>query len=162
MPENSSLLTTSKKKITDMSSYRSSAHVFLRCKYHLVWTPKYRYKILTGAVGKELYRSIYILCNMKDCEILELNVQPDHVHLVVMIPPKLSISTLMGVLKGRTAIRLYNKFPHIRKKLWGNHFWARGYSADTVGVNEEIIRRYVRHQDKKDQEYEQQMELLQD
>lgn len=75
-----------------MSSYRSSAHVFWRCKYHLVWTPKYRYKILTGAVGKELYRSIYILCNMKDCEVLELNVQPDHVHLVVMVPPKLSIS----------------------------------------------------------------------
>lgn len=98
-----------------MSSYRSSAHVFWRCKYHLVWTPKYRYKILTGAVGKELYRSIYILCNMKDCEVLELNVQSDHVHLVVMMPPKLSISTLMGVLKGRSAIRLYNKFPHIRK-----------------------------------------------
>lgn len=162
MPENSSLLTTSKKEITDMSSYRSSAHVFWRCKYHLIWTPEYRYKVLTGAVGKELYRSVYILCNMKDCEVLELNVQPDHVHLVVMIPPKLSISTLMVVLKGRTAIRLYNKFPHIRKKLWGNHFWARGYFADTVGVNEEIIRRYVRHQDKKDQEYEQQMALLQD
>ncbi|GAB7209018.1 hypothetical protein OS31_05220 [Dickeya oryzae] len=93
---------------------------------------------------------------------MELNVQSDHVHLVVMIPPKLSISTLMGVLKGRSAIRLYNKFPHIRKKLWGNHFCARGYFADTVGVNEEIIRRYVKHQDKKDQEYEQQMELLQD
>ncbi len=92
-----------------MSSYRSSAHVFWRCKYHLVWTPKYRYKILTGAVGKELYRSIYILCNMKDCEILELNVQSDHVHLVVMMPPKLSLSTLMGVLKGRSA-----KFPNAK------------------------------------------------
>lgn len=76
-------------------------------------------------------------------------------------PAKFSISTLMGVLKGRSAIRLYIKFPYIRKKPWGNHFWARGYFVDTVGVNEEIIRRYVRHQDKKDQEYEQQMELLQ-
>ncbi len=99
---------------------------------------------------------------MKDCEVLELNIQPDHVHLVVIVPPKLSILTLMGVLKGRSAIRLYNRFPHIRKKLWGNHFWARGYFVDTVGVNEEIIRRYVKHQDKKDQEIEQQMELLQD
>ncbi|MBI0278583.1 IS200/IS605 family transposase (plasmid) [Hafnia alvei] len=145
-----------------MSSYRSSVHVFWRCKYHLAWTSKYRYKILTGRVGKELYRSIYILCNMKDCEILELNAQLDHVHLVVMIPPKLSISTLMGVLKGRTAIRLYNKkFSHIRKKLWGNHFWVREYFADTVGVNGDIIRRYVRHQDKKDKEYEQQIALLQ-
>lgn len=68
----------------------------------------------------------------------------------------------MGVLKGRSAIRLYNKFPHIRKKLWGNHFWAGEYFVDRVGVNEEIIRQYVRHQDKKSQGYEQQMELLQD
>lgn len=142
-----------------MGDYRSSSHVYWRCKYHIVWTPKYRFKILKGNVGKELYRSIYILCNMKDCEVLELNVQPDHVHLVVIVPPKVSISTWMGVLKGRSAIRLFNKFPHIRKKLWGNHFWARGYFVDTVGVNEEMIRRYVRHQDKKDQEYEAQLEL---
>ncbi|GHY00077.1 IS1004 transposase [Vibrio cholerae] len=125
-----------------MGDYRSSSHVYWRCKYHIVWTPKFR--------------------NMKDCEVLELNVQPDHVHLVAIIPPKVSISTLMGVLKGRSAIRLFNKFPHIRKKLWGNHFWARGYFVDTVGVNEEIIRRYVRHQDKKELEQEQQLELLRD
>ncbi|EGR4484842.1 IS200/IS605 family transposase, partial [Vibrio cholerae] len=81
---------------------------------------------------------------------------------VAIIPPKVSISTLMGVLKGRSAIRLFNKFPHIRKKLWGNHFGARGYFVDTVGVNEEIIRRYVRHQDKKELEQEQQLELLRD
>ncbi|MEZ8284201.1 IS200/IS605 family transposase [Vibrio splendidus] len=143
-----------------MGDYRSSSHVYWRCKYHIVWTPKYRCKILKDRVGKELYRSIYILCNMKDCEVLELNVQLDHVHLVVIIPPKLSISSLLGVLKGRTAIRLFNKFPHIRKKLRGNHFWARGYFVDTVGVNEEIIRRYVRHQDKQDIEYEQQLQLL--
>ncbi|HAT3548708.1 TPA: IS200/IS605 family transposase, partial [Serratia marcescens] len=65
-----------------MGLYRSSSHVFWRCKYHLVWTPKYRFKILRDKVGKELYRTIYILCNMKDCEVLELNIQPDHVHLV--------------------------------------------------------------------------------
>lgn len=94
--------------------------------------------------------------------MLELNIQPDHVYLVVIVPPKLSISTLMGVLKGRSAICLYNRFPDIRKKLWGNHFWARGYFVDTVGVNEEIIRWYVRHQDKKDQEIDQPLELLQD
>ena len=118
--------------------------------------------VLSGALGKELYRAVYILCNMNDCEVLELKVQPDHVHLDVMIPPKLSSSTLMGVLNGRTAIRLSNTMPHIRKPLCGKHLWARGYFADTGGVNEEIIRRYVRHQDKKDQEYEQQMALLQD
>lgn len=76
------------------------------------------------------------------------------------IGPQTPISTLMGHLKGRSAIRLYNRFPHIRKKLWGNHFWSRGYFVDTVGVNEEIIRRYVRHQEKMEQTHEQQMELL--
>jgi putative transposase len=73
--------------------------------------------------------------------------------------PLQSVSTLMGVLKGRSAIRLFNKLPHVRKKLWGNSFWARGYFVDTVGVNEEIIRRYVRHQDKQDQEHEAQLSL---
>lgn len=118
-----------------------------------------RSTVLKWNLGEELYRSIYILCNMKGCEVLELNVQIDHVHLVVIIPLKLSVSTLMGVLKGRSAIRLFNKFPHVRKKLWGNSFWARGYFVDTVGVNEEIIRRYVRHQDKQDQEHEAQLSL---
>ncbi|WP_234418594.1 IS200/IS605 family transposase [Dongshaea marina] len=126
----------------------------------MVWTPKYRFKILRNKIGKELYRSIYILCNMKECEVLELNIQYDHVHLVVIAPPKLSISGLMGTLKGRTAIRLFNKFLHIRKKQWGNHFWARGYFVDTIGVNEVIIRRYVRHQDKQDIEHERQLGLL--
>ncbi|EGQ7977808.1 IS200/IS605 family transposase [Vibrio cholerae] len=145
-----------------MGDYRSSSHVYWRCKYRIIWTPKFRFKILKGNVAKELNRSIYILCNMKDCEVLDLNVQLDHVHLVAIIPPKVSIPTLMGVLKSRNTIRLFNKFPHIRKKLWGNHFWARSYFVDTVGVNEEIIRRYVRHQDKNELEQEQQLELLRD
>lgn len=130
MSENSFLLTASKKEITDMSSYISSAHVFWCCKYHLVWTPKYRDKILTGAVGKKLYRSVYILCNMKDCEALELNVQPDHVHLVVMLPPKVSISTLMGVLKGRTAIRLTISF-RIYERSSGVIIFGRGDTLQT-------------------------------
>lgn len=132
-----------------MSRYESASHVFYRCQYHIVWTPKYRYKILTGNLGKELYRSIYVYCSMKRCTVVELNVQIDHVHLVVRTPPNVSVSELMGVLKGRTAIRLFNKFPYLRKKkLWGNHFWQRGYFVDSVGANEEIIRRYVRHQGK--------------
>ncbi|HGU1078409.1 TPA: IS200/IS605 family transposase, partial [Escherichia coli] len=125
----------------------------------MVWTLKYRFRILRDKLGKELYRTIFILCGIKDCEALELNVQPDHMHLVVIVLPKISISTLMGQLKDRSAIRLYNRFLHIGKKLWGNHFWSRGYFVDTVGGNEEIIRRYVRYQEKMEQTYEQQMEL---
>lgn len=142
-----------------MSDYRSSSHVYWRYKYHIVWTPKFRFKILKGAIGKELYRTIYILCNIKDCEVLELKVQVDHVHLVVIIPPKLSIATPMGHLKGRSAIKLFNKCPHLRKKLWGNRFWCRGYFADTIGINEQIIRRYVKHQDKTELEVERQLEM---
>ncbi|SLY86510.1 IS1004 transposase [Klebsiella pneumoniae] len=110
-----------------MGLYRSSSHVYWRCKYHIVRTPKYRFRLLKDKLCKELYRAIYILYGIKDYEVLELNVQPDHVHLVVIVPPKISISTLMGHLKDRSAIRLYNRFPYIRKTLWGNHFWSRGY-----------------------------------
>ena len=139
-----------------MSRYESVSHVFYRCQYHIVWTPKYRYKILRGKVGKDLYRSIYVFCNMKKCRVVELNVQADHVHLVVRTPPSISVSDLMGTLKGRTAIRLFKNFPYLRKKkLWGNHFWQRGYFVDTVGINEDIIRRYVRQQEKVEKDAEQ-------
>jgi putative transposase len=98
---------------------------------------------------------------MKNCKVVELNVQIDHVHLVVRLPPSLSISGYMGFVKGRTAIRLFNKFPYLRKKkLWGNHFWRRGYFVDSVGMNEEIIRRYVRHQDRVGKEEEERQMLL--
>lgn len=103
-----------------MGLYRSSSHVYWRCKYHIVWTPKYRFRLQKDKLGKELYRTIYILCGIKDCEVLELNVQPDHVHLVVIVPPKISISTLMGHLKGRSAIRLYN--PSHKKEALGQSF----------------------------------------
>lgn len=122
MSEYLCLLTTSKRRPTDMGLYRSSSHVSWCCKYQIVWMPKYRFRILKDKLGKELYRTIYIRCGIKDCEVLELNVQPDHVHLVVIIPPKISISTLIGHLKGCRAIRLYNRFPHIRKKLWETIF----------------------------------------
>jgi putative transposase len=96
-----------------------------------------------------VYRQIWILSEQLKIQIIELNVQLDHVHLLVKIPPKLSVSEVMGHLKGRTAIRLFSKFPYLRKhKLWGNHFWAKGYCVDTVGVNAEMIRKYVKYQEK--------------
>ena len=88
------------------------------------------------------------------CEVVELNVQADHVHLLVKVPPKLS--GLMGILKGRTAIRLFSVFPFLKKRLyWGNHFWAKGYCVDTVGLNGEMIQKYVRFQEKEEQHQEQ-------
>jgi len=84
----------------------------------------------------------------QEVEVLELNIQPDHVHLVCSIPPKLSVSDFMGILKGKTAIMLFKSYPSLRKKpYWGNHFWSRGYFVSTVGVDEERVKRYVKYQE---------------
>lgn len=127
-----------------------------QCTYHLVWVPKYRYRILTGAIQELVERDLRVLCEWKDVEVLELSVQPDHVHLVASIPPKLSVSTVMGFLKGKLAIKVLKSYPQLRqKRYWGNHFWARGYFVSTVGVDEELIRRYVRYQEEKERQEEQ-------
>ncbi len=126
-----------------MGLYRSSSHVYLALQIPHSLDAEVPLQDLKDKLGKELYRTIYILCGIKIGEVLELNIQPDHVHLVVIIPPKISISTLMGHLKAEARSGSTIVFPHIRKKLWGNHFWSRGYFVDTVGVNEEIIRRYI-------------------
>jgi putative transposase len=95
-------------------------------------------------------------CQQLGCQIVEMNVQVDHVHLLVKVVPKLSISDLMGVLKGRSAIRLCNAFPSLRKRpYWGNHFWAKGYCVDTVGLNSEMIQKYVRFQEKEEHDQQQ-------
>ena len=139
-----------------MSRFRKLTHAVWHCKYPIIWTPKYRFRVLEGETGKEVEGCIRAFTQERSSEVLELNVQRDHVHLVALVPPKVSISELMGRLKGRTAIRILKKHPELRKKrYWGNHFWAPGYCVDTIGLNEEMIRRYVRYQEKKEREVEQ-------
>ncbi len=139
-----------------MAKYRKLSHVVYRCEYHIVFVPKYRYRILTGALGESVERDIRTLCEWREVEVMELSVQPDHVHLVCSVPPKLSISAFMGLLKGKLAIKIFRSHPKLKQKLyWGNHFWARGYFVTTVGVNEEMIRRYVRHQEDEERREEQ-------
>ena len=134
-----------------MSRFNRASHVLWHCQYHIVWTPKYRYRILRGNMARAVYGSVMIFCEQQSCEVVELNVQEDHVHLLVKIPPKVSVSKLVGVLKGRSAIRLFNKYPHLRKKpFWGNHFWSKGYCVDTVGVDAEMVRKYVKCQQKQE------------
>jgi len=88
------------------------------------------------------------ICGWKEVEVLEMNVQPDHVHLVCSIPPKMGVSEFMGILKGKTAIMMFKSYPTLRKKpYWGNHFWSRGYFVSTVGVDEERIKNYVKYQE---------------
>ncbi len=118
--------------------------------------PKYRHRILTGRVAEEVDRCVRMFSEQKKCEVTELNVQIDHVHLLVMIPPKLAVSDFVGIVKGRTAIRVFNKFRELKRKpYWGNHFWTRGYCADTVGLDEAKIRAYVQYQEAKEREAEQ-------
>lgn len=91
------------------------------------------------------------ICGHARCEVVELNVQPDHVHMIVMVPPKRSISNLMGRVKGQTVIKVFNQFRHLRQKpYWGNYFWVKGYCVDTVGLDEQMVRKYVRYQEKKE------------
>ena len=131
-----------------MAKWKKIAHVVYQCSYHIVWCPKYRFRILKGHVGKYIEQRIKVLCEWKNVEILELSVMEDHVHMVVEIPPKICVSELMGILKGKTAISLFKNFPALKKKpYWGNHFWSRGYCVSTVGLDEEKIRRYVKYQE---------------
>ena len=134
-----------------MAKYRRLAHAVYQCTYHVVWVPKYRYRVLTGGVAELIDHDIRSLCEWKDVEVLELSVQADHVHAVLSIPPKISVSSFMGFLKGKLAIKVMKSYPRLRKKpYWGNHFWARGYFVSTVGLNEDLIRRYVRYQEEQE------------
>ena len=140
-----------------MSNFKRLSHVIYRCDYHIVWTPKYRFKILEGLIKDLLDRNIRMLLEWKKCELKEMNIQKDHIHLVVSVPPKLSISQLMGILKGKTAIKVFKSYPQLKRKpYWGNHFWSRGYCVDTIGLDEEKIRKYVKYQDEHEKREEQQ------
>jgi len=131
-----------------MAKWKKSAHVVYQCSCHLVWTPKYRYRILQGEVKDFVERKIRSVCEWKKVEILEMTIMPDHIHMVAIIPPKLAISELMGILKGKTAIAVFQQHKKLRTKAyWGNHFWSRGYCVTTVGIDEERIRRYVKYQE---------------
>ncbi len=143
-----------------MSRFRKLSHTIWHCQYHIVWTPKYRLRILAGQVAAEANRCIRAFSEQKSCEVVALSVQIDNVHLIVLVPPKISISDFVGILKGRTAIRVMNKFRHLKQKpYWGNHFWSRGYCVDTVGLDEEKIRKYVKYQEKKEQQEEMQQKF---
>ena len=99
-----------------MSRFKKLSHVIWHCQFHIVWVPKYRYRVLNGKIGEEVRKNIIIQSERLNCEIVELSVQDDHVHLLIKVPPKIAISRLMGVLKGKTAIRVFNKFPKLKKR----------------------------------------------
>ena len=128
------------------------AHSVYECKYHIVFCPKYRYKILQADVANFVTEQIYHLCKRKEgVEVLEVNVQPDHVHMVLSIPPKYGVSEIMSFLKGKLALNMFAQFPELKKRYWGRHVWSRGYCVTTVGLDEEMIRKYVKWQTRKEE-----------
>ena len=135
--------------------FEKLSHSLYECKYHIVFCPKYRMRVLRDEIAEYTRQQIYQLCRQKDrVRVLELNVQPDHVHLVLSIPPKYAVSNLMGYLKGKLALRLFSQFEHLGKRYWGRHLWTRGYCVSTIGLDEEKIRKYVKWQEKREKEQE--------
>ena len=142
-------------------TFKRLSHSLYECKYHIVFCPKYRFRILKEGIAEYVRQQIYSLCRQKEgIEVLELNIQPDHVHLVVSLAPKYSVSEFMGFLKGKLALRLFQEYEHLGKRYWGRHLWSRGYCVSTIGLDEEKIRLYVKWQETQDKRAETQGKLF--
>lgn len=131
-----------------MESYRKTSHSIYDIKYHLVWITKYRKPILSGVVGKRLRDLIRETCTSLDVKIEKGHVARDHVHLLVSVPPYISVSKLVQSLKGRTSRKMLDEYKGLKKAFWGQHLWARGYFvASTGNVTDEVIRKYIEDQE---------------
>lgn len=133
----------------------SLAHTTWNCKYHVVFAPKYRRKVFFNQKRLEIGAILRSLCEWKEVEIIEAEVCPDHVHMLVSIPPKLSVSGFMGYLKGKSSILIYQKYANMKFKYRNREFWCRGYYVDTVGKDKKAIQQYIANQLKEDKEMEQ-------
>jgi len=137
-----------------MREWQSLAHVKWECKYHVVIVPKYRKKVLFGRIRAEVGKIIRQLCRQKDVDLIEGQACPDHIHLVLSVPPKFSLAMVIGYLKGKSAIHIHRQLQGVKKGLTGRHFWSRGYCVSTVGIDEETIRAYVRNQEENERQEE--------
>ena len=133
----------------------SLAHTTWNCKYHIVFAPKYRRKVFFNQKRLEIGAILRSLCEWKEVNILQAEVCPDHVHMLIEIPPKLSVSGFMGYLKGKSSILIYQKYANMKFKYRNREFWCRGYFVDTVGKNTKAIKEYIANQLKEDKEMEQ-------
>lgn len=133
----------------------SLAHTKWNCKYHIVFAPKYRLQVIYGKLKREIGKIIRELCERKGVEILEAEACPDHIHMLVSIPPKLSVSEFMGYLKGKSSLMIFDKFANMKYRYGNRQFWCRGYYVDTVGRNKKVIAEYIRNQLTEDKNYEQ-------
>ena len=127
--------------------YQSLAHSKWDCKYHVVFVPKYRRKVMFGEIRKFLGPIFHELARQKECRILEGHLMPDHVHMCIEIPPKYSVASVIGFIKGKSAMAIARQFKGKQRNFVGEHFWARGYAVSTVGFELEAVKRYIREQD---------------
>ncbi len=133
----------------------SLAHTQWNCKYHIVFAPKFRRQIIYGRLRASIGRILRELCELKHVEIVEANACPDHIHMLVKIPPKISVSDFMGYLKGKSSLMIFDQHANLKYKYGNRHFWCRGYYVDTVGRNEKVIQEYIKRQLEEDQRIDQ-------
>ena len=133
----------------------SLAHTKWNCKYHIVFAPKYRRQVIYGKIKKDIGIMLRKLCEYKQVEIIEAEACKDHIHMLVSIPPKYSVSQIMGYLKGKSSLMIFEKYANMKYKYGNRHFWCRGYYVDTVGRNKKVIEQYIRNQLQEDVSAEQ-------
>ena len=133
----------------------SLAHTKWNCKYHIVFAPKYRRQVIYGKIKADIGKMLRKLCEYKQIEILEAEACKDHIHMLVSVPPKYSISQIMGYLKGKSSLMIFEKYANLKYKYGNRHFWCRGFYVDTVGRNKKAIAEYIRNQLHEDKEAEQ-------
>ena len=131
------------------------SHTRWECKYHIVFAPKYRRKVIYGKIREDICEILSSLCKRKGVEIIEAEWCPDHIHLVVRIPPSMSVSSFMGYLKGKSALMIFERHANLKYRYGNRHFWCRGYYVDTVGKNAKKIEEYIRNQLQEDMIYDQ-------
>ena len=138
-----------------MYDEQSLSHTKWDCKYHVIWIPKYRKKSIFGDLRKYLGEIFRELAKQKECTVIEGDLMPDHVHILLSIPPKYSVSQIVGFIKGKSAIQIARNFQGRKKNFVEQNFWARGYYVSTVGKDEEAVRVYIQHQEKEDKRMDQ-------
>ncbi len=138
-----------------MREWQSQAHVKHYCRYHIVFVPKYRKKSIYGVLRKDIGGIFRDLCHQTGVDLVEGHAMGDHVHMLLMIPPKFSVAHTIGFLKGKSAIRIFRDYVKVKRNFTGRHFWARGYCVSTVGLDEEMIRNYIKNQELEEKRQEQ-------
>lgn len=138
-----------------MRDWQSQTHVKHYCRYHIVFVPKYRKKSIYGALRKDIGGIFRDLCRQTGVELIEGHAMGDQVHMLLMIPPKFSVAHTVGFLNGKSAIRIFRDYVQVKRNFTGRHFWARGYCVSTVGLDEEIIRNYIKNQEFEEKRQEQ-------